>query len=371
MYGYINGYDFYNMKAEKYWAPTKNINIQELVRNAVYSGDYIGSRKVDGHWYMIIKDEDGNLIFRGRTESVNGGYHNKIGHVPHLKEQFEKLPNGTVYLGELYFANKEGSRNVTTIMGCLENKAIARQEKGEKLSFYVFDCLAWNGKLHFDKKLSQRIKCLSCIPQLCDITYLPRARYYSGEKLLEFISYCRAQGWEGVVLQRADGLYEPGKRPARKSIKVKKELDNEIDCFLTGNYKKSTWEYTGKEIENWTYWWDDKNEVFMEGLYYDEYLAGAPYFPITKGAFYGWAGAVEIGVLKGSEVVPIGWISNVTEEIKTQIIQENSPLIHKVCKVSAMLIEHDTHALRHARIMEWRDDISWEDCTYEKVFGNE
>ena len=117
MYGYINGYDFYNMKAEKYYAPTKNQNIQELVRNAVYSGDYIGSRKVDGHWYMIIKDEDGNLIFRGRTESVNGGYHNKIGHVPHLREQFEKLPNGTVYIGELYFANKEGSRNVTSIMG--------------------------------------------------------------------------------------------------------------------------------------------------------------------------------------------------------------------------------------------------------------
>ena len=34
MYGYINGYDFYNMKAEKYYAPTKNQNIQELVRNA-------------------------------------------------------------------------------------------------------------------------------------------------------------------------------------------------------------------------------------------------------------------------------------------------------------------------------------------------
>lgn len=371
MYGYINGIDFYNMKAEKYYAPTKNQNIQELVRNAVYSGDYIGSRKVDGHWYMIIKDEDGNLIFRGRAESVNGGYHNKIGHVPHLRKEFEKLPNGTVYIGELYFANKEGSRNVTTIMGCLEDKAIARQEKGEKLSFYVFDCLAWAGETHFDKRLTQRIKCLKCISQVCDTTYLPLAKYYKGEKLLEYISYCRAQGWEGVVLQLADGLYEPGKRPVRKSIKVKKELDNEIDCFLTGNYKKSTWEYTGKEIENWTYWWDDKNEIFMEGLFYEDYFAGAPYIPITKGAFYGWAGAVEIGVLKGDEVVPIGWISNVTEEIKQKITLKDSPLTHKVCKVSAMLIEHDTQALRHARIMEWRDDISWEDCTYEKVFDNE
>lgn len=368
MYGYINGYDFYNMPAEKYWAPTKNTNIQELVRNAVFSGDYIGSRKVDGHWYMIIKDEDGNLIFRGRTESVNGGYHNKIGHVPHLREQFEKLPNGTVYIGELYFANKEGSRNVTTITGCLENKAIERQEKGEKLSFYVFDCLAYDGQIVMNRPLIHRIIPFTELPKHQNITV---ARYYQGEKLLDYIAYCRAQGWEGVVLQRADGIYEPGKRPARKSIKVKKELDNEIDCFLTGNYKNSTWEYTGKEIETWTYWWDDKNERKMEGLFYEDYLRGLPIIPITKGAFYGWAGAVEIGVLKNEEIIPIGWISNVTEEIKTQIVQKDSPLVHKVCKVSAMLIEHDTHALRHARIMEWRDDISWKDCTYEKVFGNE
>ena len=368
MFGYINGYDFYNMKAEKYYAPTKNQNIQELVRNAVFSGDYIGSRKVDGHWYMIIKDEDGNLIFRGRTESVNGGYHNKINHVPHLREEFEKLPNGTVYLGELYFASKEGSRNVTTVMGCLEKKAIERQEKGEKLSFYVFDCLAYGGQIIMNSPLKERISL--GFSQINLTSTLSVARYYEGEKLLEFISYCRAQGWEGVVLQRADGVYEPGKRPARKSIKVKKELDNEIDCFLTGVYKPSTWDYTGKEIENWTYWWDDKNDKKLEGLFYDEYLRGMPISPITKGAFYGWAGAVEIGVLKDEEIIPIGWISNVTEEIKTQIVQKDSPLIHKVCKVSAMLIEHDTHALRHARIMEWRDDISWKDCTYEKIFGN-
>jgi hypothetical protein len=50
MYGYVNGYDFYNMTAEKYWAPTKNTNIQELVKNAIQSNGYMGSRKVDGHW---------------------------------------------------------------------------------------------------------------------------------------------------------------------------------------------------------------------------------------------------------------------------------------------------------------------------------
>ena len=156
--------------------------------------------------------------------------------------------------------------------------------------------------------------------------------------------------------------------PARVSLKIKKELKETIDCFLTGNYKPSTWEYKGKEIETWPYWWNDKDETRLIGDYYEQYRKGLPYTPITKGAFFGWAGAVEIGVLKEDEVVPIGWISNVTEEIKSQIIEKPCPILHKVCKVSAMMIEKDTQALRHAKIMEWRDDISWKDCTYDKVF---
>ena len=35
-----------------------------------------------------------------------------------------------------------------------------------------------------------------------------------------------------------------------------------------------------------------------------------------------------------------------------------------------MMIEEDSQKLRHAKIMEWRDDIPWEDCTWEKVFGD-
>ena len=369
MYGYIDNYDFLNLSAEKYWSPTKNLNLKELVYNSIKSGDYFAARKIDGHWFMMLKDDDGNLFLRSRTESTKGGYLNKIELVPHLKEEFEKFPNGTCLIGEIFFPSNEQSRAVTTIMGCLPAKAIARQEKGEKLHYYIFDCLAYGGKNLMDTEMSQRISLFKNVFERMKFTYLVRAQYYEGDALLDYIGYCLEKGWEGVVLQRKDGVYEPGKRPARKSIKVKKEIGNEIDCFLTGNYKPSTWEYKGKEIETWPYWWNDKNETRLMGDYYSAYAMGSPLIPITKGAFFGWAGAVEIGVLKGDEVVPIGWISNVTEEIKSQIIEKPCPILHKVCKVSAMMIEEDTQALRHAKIMEWRDDISWKDCTYDKVFG--
>lgn len=374
----IDGIDFFNLQAEKYWSPTKNMNLSALVQDAIQSEKYLGSRKVDGHWYMMIKAMDGEIYFRGRTASVNGGYHNKIDWVPHLKDVFKNFPNGTVLIGETYFRNKEGSRNVTTIMGCLPEKAIARQEKGEKLAFYAFDVLAYEGRSIMDEAFEKRVSLLTneiksnffrCFLSEKKDTYVDFAKFYQGEQLLNYIAWLRAKGYEGAVLQRKDGKYEPGKRPARKSIKVKKELDNEIDCFLTGNYKSSTFEYTGKEIDTWTYWFNDKTNEYLEGKHYLEFLDGAPLTPITKGAFYHWAGAVEIGVIKNEEIIPIGWISNVTEDIKQQITLPNSPLIHKVCKVSAMMIEHDTHALRHAKITEWRDDISWKDCTYEKAFS--
>jgi hypothetical protein len=369
----ISGFDFWNMEAEKYWAPTKNINLKELVNNAIFSGDYIGSRKVDGQWDMMIKDEEGNLYLRPRNESVNGGYPNKIDWVPHLKEAFNSLPNGTVLLGEIYFNGNEGSRKVTTIMGCLKEKAVQRQEKGDKLSFYIFDILAYDKILTKDWPLESRISEMIALSKWFKNPYIKYAEFYKGEELLDYIAYCREQGWEGVVLQRKDGIYEPGKRPARKSIKVKKELDKEVDCFLTGNYKDATWEYTGKEVGNWKYWFDLKNNQKKEGIFYEDFQNGAPIEPISKGAFFGWAGSVEIGVVKGEEIIPIGWISNVTEEVKRGIVEDNSSWARRVVKINAMMMESDTHNFRHARIIEWRnpEDMSWRDCTFEKVLGEE
>ena len=369
----INGYDFWNMEAEKYYAPTKNTNLKELVNNAIFSGEYVGSRKVDGQWLMIIKDENGNLYARPRNESINGGYPNKIDWIPHIKKEFKKLPNGTVLLGEIYFDGNEGSRKVTTIMNCLKEKAIQRQEKGDKLSFYIFDMLAYDNGFIKDLPLENRVVGLKALSEWFKSPYIKYATFYEGEELLDYIAYCREQGWEGVVLQRKDGIYEPGKRPARKSIKVKKELDKEVDCFLTGNYKEATWEYKGSDVENWKFWFDLKNNQKKEGLFYEDFQHGAPIEPISKGAFFGWAGSVEIGVVKGEEIIPIGWISNVTEEVKRGIVEDNSSWARRVVKINAMNIEDDTKRFRHARIIEWRnpEDMSWKDCTFEKVFGEE
>lgn len=76
MYGYIDGIDFHNLDAEKYWTFAKSYkgNSKEETEYMIKSGNYVGSLKQDGHYARFIKDEDGNMMLQGRSKSVSGEY---------------------------------------------------------------------------------------------------------------------------------------------------------------------------------------------------------------------------------------------------------------------------------------------------------
>ena len=132
---------------------------------------------------------------------------------------------------------------------------------------------------------------------------------------------------EGIVITKSNSHAEPGKRTARKTLKIKKELDNPIDCFLTGRWKPATKEYKGDYPYEWQYWWNFKTNEKMLGRYYNDYEHGATIEPVTKAWFYGWASAVEIAVMSGDKVYSVGWISGIPDEVKkgekeTMAVQE-------------------------------------------------
>ena len=155
----IDGINFHDLEVQKYWSFPKSYkkDPKEETRNMIFSGDYVGSRKMDGAFYKLVKDMDGNMELLGRSKSVSGDYLNKFDWIPHLHPFFENLPNGTCLIGELYFPSNEGSNKVTSIMGCLVDKAIARQENGPKLHYYVFDILAWAGKSLINETIQNRL----------------------------------------------------------------------------------------------------------------------------------------------------------------------------------------------------------------------
>ena len=385
MYGFIDGYDFGEMEAMKYYAPPSTWSDEKKRENArmkIYSGDFFGAEKKDGYFAKLIKDEDGNIILYSRSRGVNGKFADKHEWVPHLNDFFDALPVGTCLLGELYLPSQPGSRNITSIMGCLKEKAVARQEKGEKLHFYAFDCLAWDGKSLMKSKFIDRIKKVTQVWAGGFVRdYVSVATYVSGADLNILLQEILARGDEGVVITHKDGLYEPGKRPSKTTLKIKKELKQTIDCFFTGVGSAPTKEYTGKEIETWKYWQNQINGEKIEAEMYKEYKSGCPIIPITKGFYHGWAGSLEIAVFRhrvgskckirgveynDTEVFPIGWLSGLPDERKAD------PKKYAFVPIEVTAMEYDSfnHSLRHGKMVGWRKDLTLTDCTLDKIDEN-
>ena len=210
--------------------------------------------------------------------------------------------------------------------------------------------------------------------------YVSHAHYVFGADLWSMLQEILARDDEGVVITHADGVYEPGKRPSKTTLKIKKELKQTIDCFFTGVGSAPTKLYTGKEIETWKYWEHQMTGEKINAEMYKEYKAGCPIVPVTKGYYNGWAGSLEIAVFRhkegskckingveyhDTEVYPIGWLSGVTDEMKA----DPKKYAFKPMEVTAMEWDSWNHTLRHGKLVGWRKDLSIGDCTFEKIEG--
>jgi ATP-dependent DNA ligase len=369
MKGYIDGVDWINIEPMKYWSFTAGTSIEsrrQTVKNAIFGGEYMAALKVDGFYERIIKDEDGNCFMIARSKNVKGEAVDKIEWLPQLKLWLDALPNGTCLLTECYIPGNEGSKNVTTILGCLRDKAVERQRK-IPLHLYVFDVMAFNGKSLLDTPYEERSKIVSNLMNDCPSDYVEYAKFYEGEELWKKLQEYLASGREGVVLMRKDAKVYQKRTPARVSIKVKKELQDTIDVFFTGRVSAPTRLYTGKEIETWPYWVNTKTDERLPiGPHYsDQQLNNQLIEAVTKNYYYHYAGSLEIGVMREDKIFPVGWLSNLTEEIK----QNYKDYKFKCIEVSAMEFDSETHALRHGKMLQFRDDLKYTDCTYEKYMG--
>lgn len=368
MKGYIDNIDMHSLEPQRYWTPPAswdNERKKQEVHDAIFSGDYVGARKMDGAFYKFIKDEDGNMELLGRSKSVSGDYLNKIEWVPQLQPFFDKLPNGTCLLGEIYFPNNEGSNHVTTIMGCLKEKAIVRQEVGERLHYYIFDVLAWNGQSLLKAPIEARIDFIEVGRLGYKSEFVEWASYYSGEKLWESLQIILSMGGEGVVITKRGTCYQPGKRPARQTFKVKKELQETIDVVILGA-NAPTRLYTGKEITSWRYWENVMTDEKIEGNFYKAYSDGDPIEPVTKTYFNGWAGSLRIGVRKDDKVVEIGSLSGLTEEVLANVDKYKG----RVAEITGMQIMHDANGgIRHPKFVRWRDDLTVRDTDWQRIYG--
>lgn len=372
----INNINILNLKPERYWSCPNSQNPRQLFTKLIYSGLYAGSEKKDGYWQRFIKDENGNMCWHGRTVStVTKTYTNKYGHCPHLHPFFQSLPNGTVLLGEAYFPDRIGSSEVTKILGCKEATAIKRQEEEEenRLHYYIFDILFWNGKSCLDMTYADRIELMKNeLPRyLTDFVEL--AEFYFGEEIEDNLNRILSEGGEGLVITKLDSHPDPGKRTARKTMKVKKELQDTVDVVIMG-VVKPTRVYGGKEPETWEYWMNERtSEMRNERMWHKVKLQEAKednvyWVPVTKRYFYGWASGFVIGAYKNGELVKIGQVSGIDDNVA----EHWRDYIGTVLEISAMQVSNNQNGgvgLRHPRIVSYRTDKNKEDCKWEDIFG--
>lgn len=385
MKNFIDGVDFVELEPMKYWsftAGTSEETKRTTVRNAIFSGDYLGALKVDGAYQRLIKDEDGNCFMISRSRNVKGEVVDKYEWVPQIHEWMAALPNGTCFLAEAYLPDNEGSKNVTSILGCLKDKAISRQQK-TPLHFHIFDCMASEGKSYLNMPYVARAKQVykfSMLPQYQN-NYVHYAEFYTSELLWTKLQEYLADGREGMVIMRKDAIVYQKRTPARVSIKVKRELHDTIDCFFTGRATAPTKQYTGKELATWQYWENLQTGEKIQGQFDNDYYRGASIMPVTKSYFYNYAGSLEIGVLReqngasaqcGDRVInnyivePIGFLSGLCEDIKANF----KDYAFQPIEVTAMEIDSESHSLRHGKLVGFRTDLDITDCTYEKFMAN-
>lgn len=367
--------NLFELKPEKVYGLKANELLKEQKINThIETGNYVASLKKDGQYHRYVNYE-GEIKMQTRGTSVKTGTYGEVqDKVPHLMEYLNRVvPKNSLIIGELYRPGWT-TNDVGSILRCLAPKAIARQ-KENPLIFYIHDVWFYDGENLMIKTKEERIKKLKEIQEQWIHNYglisqIEFATYVNTvEKIKELIGYAFDNDEEGVVLTMKNATVNPGAKTAWKTLKIKKELQDDADVFLTGNSRLPEKYYTGKEIENWDYWMNDKTGEMLYGKHYTDYINGATITAVTKNFYYQWPASLEMAVIDAetNKRVSIGWVSGLTEEIKKEYVQNPNLFVDRICKVTAMETTED-YKLRHSKFMGFRDDINIEDCTFQKIF---
>lgn len=392
------------LEPEHYWAfpfGYDSAKRKTELTSMIASGKYAYQLKTDGCYGTFVRDFDNecHLFSRGKSKAT-GKFCEIEDNVFFFKALEEHFDKPTKLIGEIYY-DKGIDRNVGSPLRSKPEKAKSIQSKAFyeeisktikfspkdkkdielneffniKLKFRIFDVWYYQGEDLLSTPWIERQKFVKKVVEELNHPLINGVAYkFLDETFYDEIAKIFEAGGEGVVCYDLMGLPEPGKRTAHKTLKVKQELENEIDCFITG-IEGPTKNYSGDEIKTWQYWVDERTNEKKLGDFYNAYVLGELLTPVTKNYFYGWCNAITIGVYddKGN-IVNIGKCSGLTEEFKNNLKNNFSNWYLCPVKITGMMLNQGTKtgtktvAVRHPKLISIRDkDIDIKDCTLAKI----
>lgn len=328
------------------------------------SGEYFAQVKKDGYCYTYNKTADFSYLFSRSKSTVTQMLSEKGRNVPHIMAALDFLPPNTVLLGEIYYPGKT-SKSVTPIMNCLPKKAIARQEEGELIHYYIHDILCYNGESMLDKGARERYDFLVDIIQPARrYSFIEISKIYT-ENLRGELNKVLAAGEEGMVFKSNTGLYFPGKRPAWNMVKIKQSDD--VDVVVLG-LQVGTKEYKGKSLKSWVYWVNPETD---ERLPIEKTVKQRLQIPVTKYYYFNWYSRIEIGGYDAhGDLVSIGTISSgINEKMQKDMTEHPDKYLNQVVSIHCMSKDKLAQSLRHGHFTGLRDDKEASSCTLEEIFS--
>ena len=389
------------MEPEYYWSFPSSYS-QEKRKNELASmildGNHSFQEKFDGNYSAFICDFDGDkrLISRGVSKTTHeyGRLEDKVFFFDALAAAFNKP---TRIMGEVWV---EGGvdKNVGSIARADSHKAKSIQSnayyekakevikftakdkrdiennefRGKKLQWRIFDIWYYDGedltntpwieRQEYVHKAVERIN----HPLVSYIPYHPM-----DENFYDTLTSIFEKGGEGVVIYKNNGLPEPGKRTAHKTLKVKRELENLLDVFIIGT-EPAIKTYTGKDIGNWELWEDTRTGEKLRGKYFSDYQLGKSIIPVSKGYWFNYPGAIYTAVYdnEGNEV-PICKVSGLTDDFKAELRDNFEKYDHCPVTIGGMaLSDSNGISVRHPYLHSIRlEDLDPRDCTLAKILS--
>lgn len=179
---------------------------------------YITELKFDGIRLILSKFNDQIKLYTRHNNEVTNKF-------PELLDL--DIPNGTVLDGEVIVAAPEGAPNFDAVM-----ERFMSNKTAHSIVYCVFDVIYKNGKSIATKTLTERKTALNLLelnhPNICTVGGIP------GNGLAYF-NLAKEKNLEGIVLKKADSLYQINKR-SHNWLKVINYDYTEV--LITGYTKK-------------------------------------------------------------------------------------------------------------------------------------